>query len=85
MAQIVTIHGEGYTERVIAAEWRCSQTAVHNAVVKFNAGGTTSRQNHSVKQIVMRSPKKDRPILRLKDSAISASTVSRRLSKEFGF
>ena len=39
-AQIVTLHGEGYTERDIAAKLSCSKTAVHRAIVKFSADGT---------------------------------------------
>ena len=39
-AQIVTLHGYVYTGRDIAAKLRCSKTAVHNAIVKSNAGGT---------------------------------------------
>ena len=65
-----TLHGEGYSERDIAAKLRRSNTAVHNAVVKFNADGTfhdrkrsgrpqktTSKEDLSVRQTVMRSQK----------------------------
>lgn len=100
-AQIVTLHGEGYTERDISAKLRYSKTAVHNAIVKFNTDGTfrdskrsgrprktTLRDDHAMRRIVMRSPmsscKKIRAALRLKGTEISLSTVSRRLSKEFG-
>ena len=38
--QIGTLHGEGYTERDIAAKLHRSKRAVHNAIVKFNACGT---------------------------------------------
>ena len=31
------------TEREIAAKLRCSKTAVHNAIVKFNAGFMTGK------------------------------------------
>ena len=31
---------EGYIERDIAAKLRCSKTAVHSAIVIFNADGT---------------------------------------------
>ena len=95
-AQIVTLHGEGYTERDIAAKLRCSKTAVH--VVKFSADGrfpdrktsgrprsTTPREDRSVRQTVIHAPnsacRKTRASLRLKGTAISSSTVSRRLSK----
>ena len=36
-AQIVTVHGEGYTERDISAKLRYSKTAMHNAIVKLMA------------------------------------------------
>ena len=39
-AQMVTLHGGGYTERVTAAKSCYSNTAVHNAIVKFNVLGT---------------------------------------------
>ena len=38
--QIVTSHGEGYTEWNIAAKLRCSKPAVPNANVKYNAERT---------------------------------------------
>ena len=98
-AQIVTLRGEGNTERDISVKLRYSKTAVHNAIVKFNTGGTFRDSKRSgrprkttlrdaVRRIVMRSPmsscKKIRAALRLKCKEISLSTVSRRLSKEFG-
>ena len=61
-AQIVSLHGERYTERDTADNLRCSNTAVLNAVVKFNADAafhvrkrsgrprkTTLREDHSGK------------------------------------
>ena len=51
-AQIVTLHGEGYTERDTAAKLCCSKTVVHNAIIKFNADGTfhdRKRSSHSWK------------------------------------
>ena len=39
-AQIVTLRGEGYTERDVAAQLCCSKTAVHNIIVKFTADCT---------------------------------------------
>ena len=100
-AQIVTLHGGGYTERDNSAKLRYSKTAVHNAIVKFNTDGTFRdskrsgrplrtklRGDHAMRRIAMRSPmsacKKIRASLRLKGTEISLSTVSRRLSKEFG-
>ena len=69
-AEIVTLHGEGYTERDIAAKLDGSKTWVHNAIVKFNANGifhdrkrsghpqkTTPMEDRSMRQIVMCSPK----------------------------
>ena len=68
--QIVTLRSEGYTERDIAANLRCSETEVHNNIVKLNADGmfhdkrrfgrprkTMSRYYRSVRRIVMGSPK----------------------------
>ena len=68
--KIVTLRGEGYTERDVAAKFRCSKTVVHNAIVKFSAYGTfhdrkrpghprktTPSEDSSVRQIVMRSTK----------------------------
>ncbi|KAI0243406.1 hypothetical protein LSAT2_008620 [Lamellibrachia satsuma] len=98
-AQIVTLHGERYKEIDISAKLRYSKTAVRNAIVKFNTDGTFRdnkrsgrprntrlRDDHAMRRIVMRSPmsscKKIRAALRLKCTVIS--TVSRRLSKEFG-
>ena len=37
---VVTLHGEGFTERDIAVKLRCSKTAVHNGIAKFNADVT---------------------------------------------
>ena len=34
------LHGEGYTERDIAAKLFCSKIAVNNNIVKMNDGGT---------------------------------------------
>ena len=36
--QIVTLHGEGHTERDIADKLLCSKIAMNNAIVKCNAG-----------------------------------------------
>ena len=33
--QIVVLQHEGYSQRAISEELKCSKTAVHNAVVKF--------------------------------------------------
>ena len=68
--QIVTLHGEGHTERDIADELLCSKIAMNNTIVKINADctfhdkersgrpkETTPMEDHSVGQIVMRSRK----------------------------
>ena len=39
-AQIVTLHGEGFTERDIATKLRCSKITVHSAIAKSSADGT---------------------------------------------
>ena len=65
-ANVVALHGEGYTDRDIAAPLRCTMTAVH----KFNADGTfndrnrsgrpwktTPGEDRSMRQIVIHSPK----------------------------
>ena len=76
---------------------RCSKTAVHNAIIKFNAGFMTGnglvvqgrlrpgKTAHSDRSIVNRSPKstckKIRTILRLKCTGISSSTVYEKVMK----
>ena len=97
---MVTLHGEGYTERDVGDKLRCFKTHVHNAVVKVNADGTfyrrrsgrprktTPREDRSIIHIVIRSPKSSCKtlcaILSLKGTAIPSSTVSRRLSNKCG-
>ena len=69
-AQIVTLHREGYAIWDIAAKLSCYKTVVDNAIVKFNADGTshdmtrsghpqktTPREDCSMRQTVMRSSK----------------------------
>ena len=68
MAQLVTLHGKGYTERGIAGKFRYSKTAAHNAVVKFSAHDrkrsgcprTTTfnetRSNPLVKELLQENP-----------------------------
>ena len=58
MTQIVTLHGEGYTETDIAAKLRCAKTVVRNAIVKFNADGTF----HDRKRSGRRPRKTIRPV-----------------------
>ena len=66
-AQIVTIYGEGYTNRGIATKLHCSKTGVNNAIMKFSADGTfhnmkmfgrprktTPREDRSMRQNVIR-------------------------------
>ena len=88
-AQIVTLYGEGYTERDIAAKLRCSKTAVHNAIIKSSVDSTfrdrktsgrppktTPREDRPLRRTVMSSCKKIRAISRLKGTAISSSSIS---------
>ena len=69
-AQIVSLHGEGYTEKDNGAKLRCSMTSVKNTIINFNADGkfhdrerfgrplkNTLREDHLMRQIVMCSPK----------------------------
>ena len=39
-AQIVALHGEGYTDRDTAAKICCSKSVAHNAIIKFTVDGT---------------------------------------------
>ena len=68
-AQIVALHKEGYSERLISKKMKCSKYAVHNAVVKFQNTGsystdkksgrprkTTPRVDHVIRKIAVRSP-----------------------------
>ena len=41
-AQIVALHKEGYSERLISEKMKYSKSAVHNAVVKFQNTGSYS-------------------------------------------
>ena len=72
--QIVTLHQEGYSERMISERTQVSKTAVHNAVVKFNTDGTfhdkkrcgrprktTRRDDNAMRRIAVRSPTKFMP------------------------
>ena len=69
-AQIVTLHGEEYTESDIADKLHCSKTVVHNAIMTFKADSmfqdrkksghpqnTMVRKDRSMRLIVMCSPK----------------------------
>ena len=60
-ALIVTLHGKGCTERDVAANLLCSNTAVHNAIVKFNAVGTFHDRKRFGRPRKI-SPRKDRSI-----------------------
>lgn len=68
-AQIVLLKEEGYSEREISQKLVCSKTAVHQALVKFQASGqycddsrsgrprkTTPRDDHAIRRIAVRSP-----------------------------
>ena len=68
-AQIVALLKDGYSEQLISEKMRCSNSAVHNAVVKFQNTGSysagkksgrprkiTPRDNHVIRRIVVRSP-----------------------------
>ena len=68
-AQIAALHKEGYSERLISEKMKCSKSAVHNAVVKFQNTGsystrkksgrprkTTPRDNPVIYRIAVHSP-----------------------------
>ena len=68
-AQIVALHKEGHSERLISQKMKKSKTAVHNAMAKFRNTGTyttakksgrprktTPRDDHAIRRIAVRSP-----------------------------
>ena len=100
-AQINLLSEEGYSERQISIRLGVSKTATHQAIAKFQKYGiytdrkrsgrplkTSSRDDHIIKKIAMRSPlsssKKIRKELFQAGVNISRSTVSRRLNMKFG-
>ena len=67
-AQIVALHKEGYSERLISEKMKCSKSAVHNAEVTFQNTGSyltgkksarprksTPRDDHVIRRIAVRS------------------------------
>ena len=94
-AQTVTLHGEGYTERDIAAKLRCSKSAVHNAIVTFNADGSfydrersghprktkTPKEDCLMSQVVMRAPKSSCNTIRSILRLIDTAISSRTVSR----
>ena len=68
-AQIVALHGQNPSERQISTQMRCSKTAVHQAIAKYQQDGsyinkkrtgrpsvTTAREDNVMRRIVVRSP-----------------------------
>ena len=68
-AQIVALHGQNLSERLISAQMGCSKTAVHQAIAKYQDDGSytdrkrsgrprvsTAREDNLMRRIVMRSP-----------------------------
>ena len=68
-AQIVALHGQNLSERLISAQIGCSKTAVHQAIAKYQEDGSytdrkrsgrprvsTAREDNLMRRIVMRSP-----------------------------
>ena len=68
-AQIVALHKEGHSERLISQKMKESKTAVHNAMAKFRNTGTyttakksgrprktTPRDDHAIRRIAVQSP-----------------------------
>ena len=69
MAQIVALHGQNLSERLLSAQMGCSETAVHQAIAKYQEDGSytdrkrsgrprvsTAREDNLMRRIVMRSP-----------------------------
>ena len=67
-AQIVALHGQNLSERQISAQMGCSKTAVHQAIAKYQQGGsyadkkrtgrpcvTTAREDNVMRRTVVRS------------------------------
>ena len=90
-AQIVTLHKEGYSERLISKKIKRSKCAVHNAIIKFRNTGsysigkksgrprkTTPRDDHAIRRIAVRSPMSSANKIR---SALleKGTTISRRI------
>ena len=68
-AQIVALHGQNLSERLISAQMGCSKTAVHQAIAKYQEDGaytdrkrsgrprvSTAREDNLMRRIVMRLP-----------------------------
>ena len=68
-AQIVALHGQNLSERLISAQMGCSETAVHQAIAKYQEDSSytdrkrsgrrrvsTAREDNLMRRIVMRSP-----------------------------
>ena len=61
-AQIVTLHKEGYSERLISEKMKCGKSAVHNAVVKFQNTGSYSTRKKSGRP--RKTTSRDDPVIR---------------------
>ena len=68
-AQIVALHGQNLSERLISAQMGCSKTSVHQAIAKYQEDGSytdrkrsgrprvsTAQEDNLMRRIVMRSP-----------------------------
>lgn len=100
-AQVFALKQEGYTERQLAVRFKCSKTAIHQAIIRYQETGsfedkrrsgrpriTSARDDSVMKRIAIRSPsssiKKIKAGLLEHGCRVSSTTVSRRLSSEFG-
>ena len=61
-AQIAALHKEGYSERLISEKMKCSKSAVHNAVVKFQNTGSYSTRKKSGRP--RKTTPRDDPVIR---------------------
>ena len=98
--QIVALHKNGLSQRQISKQLGINRSSVQQAIKKFATEGifgyrkkkrprkTTARDDIAMKRFMARSPtsscKKVHANLLRKRTDVSISTVSRRLSKEFG-
>ena len=93
-AQIVALHKEGHSERLISQKMKKSKTAVHNAIAKFRNTGTyttakksgrprktTPRDDHAIRRIAVRSPMSSASKIRSSLLAKGADISQRTVSR----
>ena len=77
-AQIAALHKEGYSERLISEEIKCSKSAVYNAVVKFQNTGSYSTRKKSGRP--RKTTPRDNPVIHRKAVHSSMSSADKILS-----